>query len=821
MASDAHIATALRSFLSDCRFALRQLRKSPGFAFSAILTLALGIGSTTAIFSVIHAVLLDPYPYKNADRLATFTVYSADQFRAWRFPARAFADFKEHNHTFEDMFGLVWRPTHLMHDGAAEDLRAGSATPGTFESLGVAPLLGRWLTAEDASPGAPPVFVISYKLWTNLFHRDPDILGTSHTLDGQRMTVVGVMPPRFQIGTFDLWMILDIKRDTFVPGAGIQSNEVWTVGHLKPGVTPEQAAADLQVIATPFQADDPLYFPPQFRIVVNTLNSQSVGPDFKLGLLALMAAVAVLLLIACSNVANLLLARATTREAEFGVRAALGASRLRLIRQLLVESFLLALASCVLGCLLAHGALKAIVAVFPPDTIPPEAVITLSPIALLFSLVATILTSVICGLAPALYAVRANSQTALRNAGKGMSVASRFGQVRNSLVVLEVALAVVLSISSGLIMRSLLALQHVDLGFNPSQVVYGYISWPDDRVPTAEQKRIAYRKVLDGMTQMPGVLAATEATNFPPYTFGWTTVAISGKEPPKNRNTASIFCTEGYFQTLGLVLLRGAVFSRNDVDSARRAAIVNQTFVRERFGNENPIGRQVRFTDFETLSDWPRDPYFEIIGVVTDAKNSGLQDPPRPEIYLPGAITAGVPGGVMVRTTRSPSVVLQQLRSAVSTVDPNLALGETGTIRALLDHDYFSRPRFLFVTLCAFAAIALILVAVGIFSVIAYTVAVQTHEFGIRIALGAQTAQILRLVLRKGLTLIFFGIAIGFLASCFLTHLISTQIWGVSATDPYTYAAVSVLAVLIGTLACLLPALRASQVDPWIALRCE
>jgi putative ABC transport system permease protein len=818
---EGRIVNGLRSFLSDFRFALRQLRKSPGFAFSAILTLALGIGSTTAIFSVIHAVLLNPYPYKNADRLATFSVYSADQFRAWRFPARAFVDFKEHNHTFDDMFGVVWRPTHFTHDGASEEVRGASVTPGTFESLGVPPLRGRWLTTEDAAPGAPPVFVISYKLWTNLFHRDPNILGTTHSLDGKRMTVVGVMPPRFQIGTFDLWMPFDIKRDTFVPGAGIQSNEIWTVGHLKAGITPEQAAADLQVIATPFQTDDPIYFPRHFRIVVNTLNSQSVGLDFKLGLLALMAAVAVLLLIACSNVANLLLARATTREAEFGVRAALGASRLRLIRQLLVESLLLSLASCALGCFLAWIALRAIVAVIPPDTIPPEAAITLNPIALLFSLAATILTSVICGLAPAFYAVRANSQTALRSAGKGMSIASRFGQLRNSLVVFEVALAIVLSISSGLIMRSLVALQHVDLGFNPSQVVYAYVSWPQDRIETAEQKRVTRRKILDAMTQLPGVLAATEATSFPPYTFGWTTVAVSGKEPPKNRNTAAIFCTENYFQTLDLVLLRGSLFSRNDVDSARRAVIVNQTFVRERFGDKNPIGHQVRFTDFETFSDWPHDPYFEIVGVVTDAKNSGLQDPSRPEIYLPGSVTSGMPDGIMVRTTGSPAATLQQLRSEISAVDPSIALAESGTIRTLLDHDYYARPRFLLITLSVFAAIALVLVAVGIFSVIAYTVAVQTHEIGIRIALGAQTGQILRLVLRKGVSLIVFGIAIGFCASYFLTRLLSSQIWGVSPTDPYTYAVVSLLALLIGVVACLLPALRASHVDPWIALRCE
>ncbi len=819
MLRESRIETTLRSFISDCRFATRQLRKSPGFAFSSILTLALGIGSTTAIFSVIHGVLLSPYPYKNADRLATSRVFAADQFRAWRFPARAFVDFKEHNHTFEDMFGLVWQSIHYTNAGRTGQLSGALATPGTFESLGVPPLLGRWLTEGDVAPGAPPVFLMSYKLWSNQFNRDPNILGTTHILNGKGMTVVGIMPPRFQIGGFDLWIPFSIKRDTFVPGSDNESNEIWTVGHLKPGTTPEQAAADLQVIATPFQADDPIYFPPQFKIFVDTLNSQSVGPDFKLGLLALMAAVTVLLLIACSNVANLLLARATTREAEFGVRAALGASRVRLIRQLLVESLLLAIASCVLGCLFAFVALKAIVAVIPPDTIPPEAVITLSPIALLFSLAATILTSVICGLAPALYAVRSNSQVALRNAGRGMNTASRFGRLRNALVVLEVALAIVLSISSGLIMRSLLALQHVDLGFNPSQVVYGYLSWPQDHVETGAQRLAIFRKMLDEIAQMPGVLAAAESSSFPPYTHGWTTVVVSGKEPPRNRNTATIFCTEGYFKTLGLPLLRGGLFSRSDIDSSHHVVIVNQTFVRERFGGENPVGRQVRFSDYETLSFWPRDPYFEIVGVVSDLKNTGLQDLPRPEIYIPA--TVGLFEGIMVRTTGSPAATLQQLRSEISTIDPSLALGESGTVRTLLERDYYAQPRFLFVTLCVFATIALVLVALGIFSVIAYTVAIQAHEFGIRIALGAQTGEILNLVLRKGLRLILVGIAIGFFASYFLTRLLSSQIWGVSATDPYTYAVVACLALVIGALACLVPARRASQVDPWVALRCE
>jgi predicted permease len=810
----------LHSVLSDCRFALRQLRKSPAFTTVAVLTLALGIGSATAIFSVIDGALLNPYPYKNAERLATPTVFAADQFRAWRFPAAAFVDFRQHNHTFDDMFGLVYHQFRVTHSHGAEEFPGGWVTPGTFESLDIAPLLGRPLTAEDAKPGAPPVFVISYNLWTKLFNRDPKILGTTRTLDATRMTLVGIMPPRFQIGGVDLWLPLDITRDTFVPGAGLVSNEIWTVGHLKAGVSPQTAAADLQVIAMPFQKDDPIYFPPHFKIVVNTFNNQPVERVFELGLFALMAAVTMLLLIACSNVANLLLARATTREKEFGIRSALGASRLRLIRQLLVESFSLAVGSCALGCLFAYLGLKALVAVIPPDTLPPEAVITLSPTALLFSLGATIVTTLICGLAPALHAVHADSQIAITTAGKGVTAGFRHGKLRSALVPAEISLSIILAVDSGLIMRSLFALQNVNLGFNPSKVVYADIAWPEGQYDSAQQKHFLFRKVLDRLTQFPGVLAATETTFFPPYTFGWTTVVITGKTPPQNRNTASIFCTEGYFQTLGLPLLRGTLFSQNDVDSARHVVVVNQSFVRDRFGQENPIGHQVRFSDYETWPDWPHDPYFEIIGVVGDAKNTGLQDPPRPEVYLPATLTgAAGGGGILVSTTVYPPAVLQQIRIEISTVDPNVAIGEAGTIAARLEHYYFARPRFLFITLCTFAAIALLLVAVGVFSVISYTVVMQTHEIGIRMALGAQQQNILCMVLDKGLRLVVAGIAIGLPASYVATRFLASQISGVSVTDPWTYGAVVAVILIVGLAACFFPARQATRVDPLVALR--
>jgi len=818
---DQRLGHWLHSVLSDARYALRQLRKNPAFTAVAVLTLALGIGSTTAIFGAFDGALLHPYPYKYAGRLATFTVFAADQFRAWRFPARAFVDFKERNHTFDDMFGLVYREVRLTSNNRTEQFSGGSVTPGTFESLGIPPLLGRALTADDFRSAASPVFIISYNLWAKQFHRDPNILGSTYTLNGIRTTLVGVMPARFQIGGCDLWTPLDIQRDMFVPGAGIQSNEIWTVGHLKAGVSPETAAADLQVIAAPFEKDDPIYFPPHFKIVVNTFNSQPVDHDFKLGLFALMGAVVMLMLIACSNVANLLLARATTREKEFGIRSALGAGRGRIVRQLLVESFALASAGCALGYLFAFCGLKAMVALIPSGTIPPEAVIALSPAAFLFSLVVTLFTTVACGLAPAIYAFRTDPQIALYAAGKGTSSEFRQGNLRSTLVVAEVALSIVLAICSGLIMRSLFALQKVNIGFNPSTVLYARISWPEGRYNSAERKNVLVRKILERLAPLPGVIAATETSSYPPFTWGWTTVAIQGQALPQNRNTAFIMCTEGYFQTVNRALLRGALFTQQDVDSSRRVAIVNQTFVRDHFAEASPIGHLVRFSDFETLADWPRDPYFEVIGVVDDAQNSGLQDAPKPEIYFPASLTSAGPHNLMIRINTSQSFVIEKIRDEFSEFDPNIAVGETGTVATLLQHDYFARPRFLLVALCSFAGMAMLLVAAGVFGVISYSVALRTHEIGIRMALGAQPAEVLRLVLRNGARLILAGISIGLVASYFLTRVLATQVWGISLTDPATFASVASLILLVGLLACLVPARRASRVDPIVALRYE
>ena len=818
---DTRWETHLESLVRDFRYAFRTLRKDRRFALVAILTLALGIGSATAIFSIIDCVLLSPYPYKNADRLASFNVFSADQFRAWRYPVAAFFDFKEQNHTFEDMVGLVYREVRYTGREGSDEFFGGWVSPDTFEFLGIKPLLGRPITSEDAKPGAPPVFVMSYRLWTKRFHRDPKILGTTQILNATPMTLIGIMPQRFQFGGCEAWLPIGLTRATFVPGAGIEPNEVWTVGRLKPGVSPQTAAADLEVIAKRLEIAFPIYFPAQLRLVVNTFNSDPVGHNFKVTLFALMAAVMMLLFIACSNVANLLLARATTREKEIVIRASMGATRTRLIRQLLVESFSLALVSGVVGCLFAYLGLKGMLAAIPQNTIPPEALIALSPAALLFSLGATAFTAVICGLAPALHSVRRDLQMALTSAGKGASADFRHGKLRFFLVVAEVAISIVLLVGSGLMMRSLFALENVDIGFNPANVLYAGLSLPEGQYDTAQQKKVLFRRILDRLALFPGVIAAAEATSTPPYTWGWTTVAVRGETQPQNRNTASIMCSEGYFQTLEKHLLRGRLFSQNDVESARQVAVVNQTFAREHFSAQDAIGRRVRFIDFETLPDWPHDPYFEIIGVVGDAKNDGLQNPSRPEVYLPSTITGDASRVIMVRTTLNPDSILESVRRDVSAVDPDIALTDAGTIESLLKNTYYASPQFILVTLGAIAVIGLLLVVIGVFSVMAYTVSLQTHEIGIRMALGAQQNNILKMILAKGVRFVAAGIIIGLFASYALTRFIASQIWGVSVTDPWTYSAVIVLIVLAGLAACLLPARRAASVDPLIALRYE
>jgi predicted permease len=809
----------VKTFWQDVRFGLRMMAKNQGFAVIAVLTLGLGIGATTAIWSAFDSLLLHPFPYRDANRLATPAVSFPDEPSVTRFPVPIFLDFQEQNQTFEDIIGLAYTGIHYKESAGTEQLTGGWVTPNTFTFLGIKPFLGREITQEDGEPGSPAVLVMSYVSWTKLFNRDPKILGATLNLNGTPRTLVAIMPPRFRFGDCDLWMPLALNRSTFITGFGVQPNEVWTIGRLKQGVSLKAAAADLEVIATHFEKTYPAWFRIHYKLVVNSLTEESVG-NLKPTLYALIGAVTMLLLIACSNVANLLLARATAREKEMAIRASMGATRNRLIRQLLVESGLLAAMSCAAGCLFAYFGLKGIAAAIPTDMIPSEVALRLQPTALLFAGALSVLTSLLCGIAPALHAAQRNLPVGLAGSAKSANANFRHGKLRSGLVIIEVALSIVLLIGTGLMVRTLGALKKVNIGFDPTHVVYAELSFPEGRYDTAEQKRVFFGKLLDRLAAVPGVVAATEATSLPPYSFGWTQIVIPGKTHSEPWGVTFDMCSEGYFETLGRQLLRGRLLSHSDVDSARHVAVINQTLARSYFGDENPVGHTMKFSTFEEwAADWPRNAYFEVIGIIADAKNSGLQDAARPEVYFPYTTTGLGARQIMVRTARNSTLALQSVRHEITAIDFDVAVSDAGSIETSLKRWYYAGPQFTIIILTTFGAVGLLLVLMGIFSVMAYTVSLRTHEIGIRMALGALQKDVLCMVLKKGVVLIATGTIAGLAAGLALTRLMASQLWGVSATDPWTFFAVAVFILMVGLAACLFPARRAAQVDPLVSLR--
>jgi len=517
---DVRWETHLDNFFRDFRYAFRNLRKDRRFAFIAILTLALGIGAATAIFSIVHSVLLAPFPYKNVNRLATFRIHftgNSDENDRSYFAAPEFLDFKLQNNVFEDMIGLAG--TNILYSGTEGTRRfaGGFVTSNAFEILGIKPLLGRPITLEDGKPGSPPVFVMSYPLWVREFNRDPKVLGTTLTLNGEPKTLVAIMPPRFRFGEYcEIWIPVTLEKTASAALSLERGPWFWPVGVLKPGMSVQSAAADFDVIARRLAKVYPGGYLRQFNVLAETFTDSYVG-DVKGLLFILMAAVAMLLLIACSNVANLLLSRSTVREKEMAVRASIGASRSRLIQQLLVESFVLAAAGCILGCSFAYFGLKAVVATIPPGTIPSEVVITLSPAALWFALGSTLLTTLFCGLAPAIHAARGDLYLRVTGSGKGITGDSRHGKLRACLVIVEVALSLILLIASGLMMRTMFALERLTLGFDPANVLCAQLHHSKS-YDSPEQKRVFFRNVLDRLAEIPGVRFATEAITVPPPT---------------------------------------------------------------------------------------------------------------------------------------------------------------------------------------------------------------------------------------------------------------------------------------------------------------
>ncbi len=808
----------MHSLWQDVRFSFRMIAKDWQFAVIAMVALALGIGATTAIFSLIQNALLDPFPYTDARHLVNVEVHDLGARPGGRtgYTIPEFLDIQAQAHSFDQIIAADQNDVLYARGDGTERLQGGPLSPNSFAVLGMKPLIGRYFTADDAKPDAPAVFVMSYKMWAANYNLDPSVLGKNFKFNGQQYTLIGIMPPRFTFGADDLWTPLTLSRSDKTAA----THYVWLLGHLRPGITKSEAQSEMNIILQRLAKQYPKLYPKRFSVSVITLADGVVG-QFRSMLLLLMAAVTMLLLIACSNVANLLLARATAREREIATRASLGASRWRLTQQLLSESLVLALGAGVLGCLLAWAGIKGLVAIMPHDVIPAEAVIRLNWPVLLFALGVAVATALLCGLAPALHATRKNLIEPLRGASKGSGGGFRHGKLRASIVVAEVALSLVLLTGAGLLMRTFFALQSVALGINPKDILVARTPLPKGRYLTAKEKGLFFRKVLDRLNALPGVVSATETSTLPPYGGIRSEIDIPGKTHSEKWLGLFQLCSEQYFRTLGIKHIAGRLLSQQDVMSARKVAVVNQTFVAKFLGKDNPIGHQVRIVDLATFPDPVADPAFEIIGVVADAKNQGLQDPIMPELWIPYTMTGFGERGVLVRTSVEPMSLLNSVRKEIWAVDRDVALTLTGTLEDFMKQFSYSGPRFGLMLLGIFALTGLVLVAIGVYSVMAYAVSRQTHEIGIRMALGALQGTVIRLVLRTGFELIAAGLLIGLVATAGVTRLMKQMLFGVSAFDPLTLTLVLCVLVLVGAAACVFPARRATKVDPLIALRYE
>ena len=822
----------LEGVFRDVRFAMRRLAKDPRLSLTAILALGLGIGSTTLVFSLVYSLLLQPFPYRNFRRSTVFQIHDMSQAgNGGRgvFSIPEFLAFQQENQVFEDLVGYN-NAINVSYDdgrgtreifgehGSESHAGAGGAyvTGNTFDYFGVNPLLGRGIAKGDGSPGAPPIFVMNYTLWQEMFHGDPKILGKSFLLNGEPRTLVGIMPPRFQIYGAGVWLPIGLENNAPEISEGLHA-----IGLLKPGISLEAAAADLTGIARGLAKVYPGKYPARFTVTAETF-ADSLFRRFKTTLYALIAAVLMLLLIACTNVANLLLARATARQGEIALRASLGASRSRLIQQLLVEALVLAWAGCILGCLLAYGSLKWFVALIPAHRIPDGVEFHLNATVLIFAIAISVVTTLLCGLAPALHAVGRNLQTRLAGFGRGSEGGTGLGALRTGLVIAEVAISIILLTGAGLMMRSFFALAHVDLGFVPSSVLYMRLNLPKDRYAGARARQVLLQKILKRIEALPGIRAATETWSLPPLDFKIGPVTVPGKTHSEEWDAILDACSSGYFQTLGLRLQRGRLFSETDVASARRVAVINQTLARRFFGKQDPIGQKIKFNALDKMPDTPHGAYFEIVGIVADFRNTGPQRQIAPEALVPYTVSPlAVPPNFLARTGLDPSSMLNSVFHAVWAVDPEVGIDMSGSLEDLLNEYVYQEPRFEFVTLGAFAGIGLLLIIVGVYGVTAYMVELRTHEIGVRTALGAQPGAIVRLVLKSGVRMIAAGVFLGLVVSLGVTRFLASQLWGISTTDPWTYAAVVTSVVAAGLAACFIPARRAAHVDPLITLRSE
>ncbi len=807
--------TWLEAFSRDIQYGTRSLLKTPGSSALAVLSLASGMMATTAIYSVLHAVVLDPFPYKEVDQLMSVRVSNAAA-RGGRvgYSVDQFLEIAELNTIFSGVIASTISDVLWTGHGDPQRLRGNHGTFNTFDVMGVPPLLGRTPTSDDARDGAEPVVVLGYRFWQRQFGGDPSVLGQRLRLNDTVRTVIGVMPKRFMWRGADVYLPLVFVRGRIVEGV----RAVHLLGRLKPGVTESQAEADLRPIIEDLKKQQPTEFPQTWRVGLLPF-TETFPSGITRDIWVLFGAVALLLLIACANVSNLLLSRAAGRQKEMSVRVALGASRSRLVQQLLTESLLLALIAGALGSALAYAGLPAILAIVPPDTIPDEAEITLNRSVLIFTLGICALTSIVCGLAPALHSSRRDIAASMREVSRSLSAGSGQALLRKSLVVAEVALSLMLLAGSSLLIRTFVAMQRTDLGYQPERFLTLRVPLAAQRYPDAARRVAFFENLLSRIATLPGVAGVGLNTGLHPLGNMWTAADVVGTAPNAEPVVVHQVNT-GYATAYGIRLAAGRLIEDADVVDRRAVAFVNDRFVRARFDGRPPLGQVVRLP---RLKDRPFNlatDAFEVVGVVHDVANDGLANPVRPEIYLPFSL-AGLSDTVVLRTTMEPSSFTRAVSAQVYAIDGSQPVANIKTLDTVLAEDEFSTPRFNLILLSVFAAIGLVLAVIGVYGVMATAVAQQHQEIGVRMALGASARSIATMILTRGSRLLVLGLIIGLAGSTIGARLLARQVWNISAFDPLAFALVSLVLLIAGLQACIWPALRAGRTDPIVALRQE
>jgi putative ABC transport system permease protein len=801
-------------------YSIRMLLKRPSLTAIAILAIGLGIGANTAIFSVVNTVLLRPLPYDHPERLVNLATEQRNQALDGRgaFSIPDFLDVQKSSTTLEYVATVQGVGTVVTEGGDPERLLGSAVSADYFPALGVKPVLGRLITREEDVPDAPQVVLLSHALWQRRFGGDQNIIGREINLGG-KTTVIGIMPPGFQ------YPIRDEPQDFWEPlhAASFMTKQVReeranrfmpVFARLKPGATVEQAKADLDLISRQIEQQWPQS---NTNLIFNAVSMhENITRDYRTPMLVMLGAVGLVLLIACANVANLLLARAATRQKEVAIRMALGASRRRIASQLLTESVLLSLVGGAVGLLLASWGMDLLVA-YAPAEVPRLHDVSLDRYVLLFTLSIATFTGILFGLVPALHASKPDPGNMLKETGRGLSEGGR-NRMRSVLIVSEVALSLMLLVGAGLLINSFWRLLQTDAGFDPKGVLALDIPLSRTTYSKPEQRAAAFQQLIARMKTIPGVRDASVVSNVPLTDLDIElSFQVEGRAPYKPGEEATADYTvagSDYFRAMNITLQRGRVFTDQDIASSPQVMVVSNAFVRRYFSDEEPIGRRIVFDGSDKTAR-------EIVGVVADVRRNGLDVDAQPEMYVSHLQNPERRMNVVMRTeSGDASQLTAAARAEVKAFDANQIIWRVQTLEDLLGTSVAPR-RFNMLLLGIFAGVALVRAAVGLYGVMSYSVSWRTHEIGIRMALGAQRADVLRLVVRQGMTMTFIGLALGLVGAYFLTRFLIGLLYGVSPTDPITFAGVSIVLVAVALLACLIPARRATRVDPIVALRTE